>query len=244
MRDNVSMSMFWPRLDCRELVGELMDDPSLPEIEHIQALHGLRRINAISRTATTLFNQLLGLMGGDPGQPRRVLDVACGDGDNTALLARLVKKRGLPWHVSGCDISHRAVDCARANASRQQLDATFFQADALNDLRTQDYDAVVNSLFLHHLDDQQIIALLRRLQDAQFVVISDLVRSRLAYVVTCLGVRALSRSRVVHVDGPLSVRAALTKDEVHQLLQKAGLSEAVVKPSWPMRQLVVWSRPS
>lgn len=45
------MPIVWPMLDRRELVGELMDDPSLPEQEHMQALHGLRKINAISRNA-------------------------------------------------------------------------------------------------------------------------------------------------------------------------------------------------
>lgn len=238
------MPMVWPMLDRRELIGELMDDPSLPEQEHIQALNGLRRINMISRTATIILNQLLHLMGSEPGQTRRILDVACGDGDNTVRLAKLAKKRGLPWEVSGCDVSPRAMGFARANASRQHVDSTFFRADALNELNTQGYDAVVNSLFLHHLEDDQVIAFLRRLKDARHVVISDLVRTKLAYAVTCQGVRVLSRSRVVHVDGPLSVRAAFTKDEMRELVRKAGLEGAVVKPSWPMRQLVVWSRPS
>lgn len=35
-------------------------------------------------------------MGDDLGQPRRILDVACGDGDNTERLAKLAKNNGLP----------------------------------------------------------------------------------------------------------------------------------------------------
>ena len=231
-------------LKHRELVGELMDDPMLPERDHALALRGLQRINAVSRTATTFFHQLLQLMGDDPSRPRRVLDVACGDGDTTVLLSKLARKHGLPWQVSGCDLSERAVSYAKTKANRQSIDTTFFQADALRDLDLQGYDAVVNSLFLHHLNDEQVAMFLRRLRDARHVVISDLIRSKRAYAVTWLGVRLLSRSHVVHIDGPLSVRAALTKGEMREAVNQAGLVGATVQSAWPMRQLVVWSRPS
>ena len=75
------------------------------------------------------------------------------------------------------------------------------------------------------------------------VVISDLIRSKRAYFGTVLGTRLLSRSGVVHVDGPLSVRAALTEAEMSELVEQAGLSGAAVRSCWPMRQLVLWSRP-
>ena len=120
----------------------------------------------------------------------------------------------------------------------------FFKADVLLDLDLQGYDAVVNSLFLHHLETSQIIALLRQLKHARHVVISDLRRSRLAFGVTCVGVRLLSHCHVVHIDGPLSVRAALTPAELRGLAAEAGMQGAVIKPSWPLRQCLVWSRPS
>ena len=240
---NLVMPSMWSSLKQRELVGELMDDPSLPELQHLQALHGLRRINALSRTPQTLFKQLCRRIGDDRQRPRRILDVACGDGDNAIQLAELARRYGLSWHVSGCDISERSIDFACDLAKRRDSQATFFTADALNDLETQAYDAVVNSLFLHHLENAQIIQLLRRLQHARHVVISDLVRSRLAYGITSVGVRLLSRSPVVHVDGPLSVRAALTRVELQSLAEQAGMERAVIKRSWPMRQLLVWSRP-
>lgn len=238
MADNGWMMML--KLDRRELLGELMDDPALPEAEHAGALRGLRRINAVSRTAGSLFGALVGVMGADPNRPRRVLDVACGDGDNTVGLARLAARRGLPWTVAGCDISPRAVGYARALAARRGVEASFFEADALSDLETQGYDAVVNTLFLHHLEDDQIVRLLTRLRDVRHVVISDLVRSRFAYAMTCVGVRLLSRSSVVHVDGPLSVRAALTLGEMRGLIDRAGVRGARITPTWPLRQLVVW----
>lgn len=229
-------------LDRRQLIGELMDDPALPEAEHRLALNGLRRINSVSCTSRSLFKHLLPLLGTDPKQPRRVLDVACGDGDNTLRLAWLAAAQGLDWDVSGCDLSERSVAYARQLAEERGIDATFFQADALGSLETGAYDAVVNSLFLHHLEDEAIIRFLRNLREARHVVISDLIRSTRAYATTWLGVRLLSRSKVVHVDGPLSVRAALTRRELNALAEQAGLTGATVGRAWPMRQVLVWSQ--
>lgn len=238
------MHVVWPRLDRRELVGELMDDPSLSEREHLLALRGLRRINTVFRTAPSLFNELARLFGDASIRTPRVLDVACGDGWNTIRLAQLARENGLRWQVSGCDLSGRAVSYARDHAARAGVEAGFFVADALSELDTEGYDAVVNNLFLHHLEDKQVIAFLRRLRSARHIVINDLIRGRMAYAVTLLGVHALSRSRVVHVDGPRSVRAALTPGEMRGNLLDAGLDGAVIKCCWPMRQVVVWSRPS
>ena len=219
-----------------------MDDPLLPDSEHDLALLGLRRINDLSRTPQTLFKQLRQCMGSNRKQSKRILDVACGDGYNVIRLAELACDQGLPWQFSGCDLSDRAIAFAKELSARREADVTFFQADALRDLETQGYDAVVNTLFLHHLENMQIVELLRRLQRARHVVISDLVRSRFAYGVTLAGVHLLSRSSVVHTDGPLSVRAALTQAELQSLAQQAGMQGSVIKPSWPLRQLLVWSR--
>jgi hypothetical protein len=100
------------------------------------------------------------------------------------------------------------------------------------------------SLFLHHLGEEQAVDLLRKMAGAarSLVLVSDLRRSRLAYWMAWLGCRLLSRSHVVHVDGPLSVAAAFTTDEALGLAQMAGLKGAQISCSWPQRFLVFRSR--
>lgn len=243
MSHNPIMSSPRPNLAHRQLVGEIMDDPALPEAQHRHALQGLRRINAFSRTVQTLFHTLRKTLDNDSDQPKRILDVACGDGDNAVRLAQLAKRHNLPWHIAACDISDRSVGFAQQRARQTGVQLHCFQADALGELDTYAYDAVINTLFLHHLENDDIVKLLTRLRSARHVIISDLVRSKRAYAATRIGVRLLSRSSVVHVDGPLSVRAALTPSELTELAKQAGLRDAVVTPSWPMRQLLTWSRP-
>ena len=54
------------------------------------------------------------------------------------------------------------------------------------------------------------------------------------------GSRLLTRSPIVHVDGPLSVRAAFTVAEARQLAERAGLSGATIRRHWPQRFLLSW----
>lgn len=57
-----------------------------------------------------------------------VLDVGTGSG----CIAIALKKAHPEWQVFGCDISESALDVARENARRNNVDITFFPADILN----------------------------------------------------------------------------------------------------------------
>ncbi len=72
---------------------------------------------------------------------------------------------------------------------------------------------------------------------------TDLVRGALGYATAYVGTRVLSRSPVVHVDGPRSVRAAFTIEEARLLAEGAGLVDARVDPAFPYRWRLSWSRP-
>lgn len=102
-------------------------------------------------------------------------------------------------------------------------------------------DVVVSSLLLHHLDAEDVIELLREAARVcrVGVVIHDLTRSWYSLVLTWVATRLLSRSRVFHVDGPRSVRAAWTPSEFREMARKAGLSGAVVHTQCPFRMNLV-----
>lgn len=227
---------------------EVMDQPGLSPARHAEALEGLARINWLSRTSSTLFANLYAHQR-RRGQGRlRLLDVASGGGDVAIRLWQMARERGLDWQVAGCDFSPVAIEQAQARARQARADVSFFQHDAVRQPLPGPRDAVVCSLFLHHLEDGEAVALLRAMAELNgggpsIVLVSDLRRCVVGLLLAHVVGRVVTRSRVVHVDGPRSVRAAFTIPEAEDLARRAGLDGATVRPTWPCRWLLTWERP-
>ena len=75
------------------------------------------------------------------------------------------------------------------------------------------------------------------------VLVNDLIRGWPGYLLAKVGGQLLTRSPVVHTDGPLSVQAAFTRAELKTLAEQAGLHGATVSWRWPWRMLLTWRRP-
>jgi 2-polyprenyl-3-methyl-5-hydroxy-6-metoxy-1,4-benzoquinol methylase len=220
-----------------------MDAPELDRSEHIQALRALARVNILSLTARRIWAELRRVGLGRDG-PIRLLDVGCGGGDVILALGSRARKEGFPLEVAGCDSSPVAVSHGRSEAARRGLEAQFFQIDVTRSTLPHGYDLVCSSLFLHHLPEDDVVALLSAMAEAgKAVLVQDLVRSRLGYLLAFGTLRVLSASRVARVDGPRSVQAAFRVPEVRALARQAGLEKARVVQCWPERFLFTWSRP-
>lgn len=235
------MISLFPNVAQRRLQPEVMDQPDLDAAEHCRALHGLGRINVLSRSAGILWRPLR-----DLGQKQlRILDLASGGGDVAVHLWHKAHRAGFDWHIEGWDVSPVAVDYARAMAEQRGAAVHFQMRDALTDPIPADFDAVVCSLFLHHLDADRARQLLRSMGQAarQLVLVNDLERCTLGLLAARWVTRLLSSSPVVHVDGPRSVEGAFTVHEAKQLADEAGLVGAAVTRRWPFRYLLTWRRP-
>lgn len=82
-----------------------------------------------------------GLIGG------KVLDIGCGTGEHTILLARL------GYDVLGIDFAPEAIEKARRNAAAKDVSARFAVADAMNLPDEPRYDTIVDSALFHIFDD-------------------------------------------------------------------------------------------
>jgi 2-polyprenyl-3-methyl-5-hydroxy-6-metoxy-1,4-benzoquinol methylase len=220
-------------LEQRRLQPEVMDQPGLDPAQHSLALRGLARINWWSRSSGILWPQLAAAARGRTC-PLRVLDLATG------------RRRGIDVQLEGCDASAVAVAYARQRAERAGVNVRFFVHDALAGPLLFGYDVVMSSLFLHHLERERARDLLARMaEQAQcLVLVNDLVRGVGGLLLARVGTRLLSRSWVVHTDGPRSVEGAFTMAELRTLADEAGLRGATVGWRWPFRMLLTWRRPS
>jgi SAM-dependent methyltransferase len=231
------------RFRVRRREPELMDQPGLDERQHRKALAGLRRINRFCGTGHVAWRAIERLVASDPERTWRVLDLASGGGDVAIDVARRAVRRGVKVLVDACDVSPFAVRyaCARA-AERRVENVNFFRCDVLNGPLPEGYDVVMCSLFLHHLDEETAVALLAKMAAAakKLVVVNDLRRSTIGYLLAWFGCRILSRSPVVHVDGPRSVQAAFSLAEMRGVAKRGGLDQALLQRRWPCRMLLQW----
>ncbi len=227
------------RLDRRELVGELMDDPALDAREHEQALRGLARLNRLSNASGPIVRAI---SAHDSRRDATLLDVASGSGDVLMHVLRSVPD----VCAHACDISPVACHRIESRAASAGLPVRVVEVDALSPGSLGDgaYDVVMNALFLHHLERDDALRLLRSMREALapggLLVISDLLRTRLNYAMALAASRLVTRSGVVHTDALLSVRAAFSMEEARSLAADAGLVGAVLRRVWPERFLLTW----
>jgi SAM-dependent methyltransferase len=227
---------------CRR--AELMDQPGLDPATHASALGGLARINWLSRSDAILWPQIVRLARAARGSAIRVLDLASGGGDVPIALGRRARRAGLDVRIEGCDISPEAVRFARVRSADRGLSIRFFTLDVLNETLPSGYDVITSSLFLHHLDEESAVGFLRKSARAagRLLLVNDLMRDTVGYGLAWAACHFVTRSPVVHHDGPISVAAAFTLPEVSTLAQRAGLYGASLTRHWPRRLLLSWSR--
>ena len=228
---------------ARHLQAEIMDSPNLEESRHLLALDALQRIHRVSRTVAGLWSDIRPTAVRHRDAPLRLLDMACGGGDVALGLEAKGRGEGFDLRVMGCDASPVAIERARRQARRVGAEARFSCLDVLQDPLPDGADVVFSTLFLHHLSEDDAIRFLARMAEAarRLVVVLDLERTRVGYLLAYAGVRLLTTSDVARFDGPASVRAAFTRHEAQALAANAGL-EVLVRGRWPQRYSLTWAR--
>jgi ubiquinone/menaquinone biosynthesis C-methylase UbiE len=217
----------------RVRVDEVMDGPCLDPDAHGHALRSLARANRVLGVNKSVCKAV------ERVAPRTssVLDLGCGSG---TLLQQLLQSGGCR-RAFGVDRSEFALTLA-ATSFRQ---GSGIVADVRQlPLASGSIDVVVCTLLLHHFDASDAVALLAEAGRVarRAVLISDLTRSRFAWVMTWLATRLLSRSWVFHTDGPRSVRAAYAPAEMQALARQAGMAHATIARQFPFRMLLVWRK--
>ena len=224
-----------------------MDQPDLDTHLHAHALNGLKRLNRFSRSSAILWRPIHTLCKQNDAKSLRILDIASGGGEVVLALAQQAARRGLSFEIQGCDISPFAVRYANEQAQSQGVsNVSFTSLNAINDPLPEGFDVIMCSLFLHHLSQSDARTLLAKMAQAakHLVLVNDLRRTRVGYVLAWMACRMLTRSPIVHVDGPLSVAGAFTVDEARALAQEAGLDAVNLSYHYPQRFLLSWRRSS
>ena len=202
---------------------------------------GLSRLNYFSNSVSLLWKPLRKMALANL-HDFSVLDVATGSGDIPLALSKKAKEAGINIKFSVTDKSAFALNLVREKAQQYNSPIQCFETDALDGPPFPIHDVVICSLFLHHLDNDEAITLMKRMAKSARVaiLINDLERSWLNWNMVWVASHLLTRSPVVHMDGPRSVAGAFNQSEVLELAKKAGLINVKVETRWPCRYLLSW----
>ena len=225
----------------RVLIPERMDDPELDRDEHARALRGLQRINAWTGNAALVWKHISNTAREIGARPLRVLDIATGSADVPIALLGMSASHGVKVEIDACDFSAQAIAIAAEKCAAANAAVRLFRHDIVRDEIADRYDVVMCSQFLHHLTNEQVAVVLRKMKSAaaRRVVVVDLERSAANWLQVWIATRVLTRSKVVHFDGPQSVRAAFTIDEFNRIAKEIGFASFEIRRKWPCRFVLI-----
>ena len=173
--------------------------------------------------------------------PVHIVDVGSGGGDLLRQIAGWARKRGIAVQLTGIDLNPHAARAA-AESTPKELGISWVTGDALAYRPEQPVDVVVNSLMAHHLEDEEIVALLRWLEATARTgwFINDLERSERSCRMFGWLAELAGWHRFVQHDGPVSFRRAFRDEDWVRLMAAAEISrEAVTLEHWRPGRLCV-----
>jgi SAM-dependent methyltransferase len=208
---------------------ELMD---LPDVDPGELAHTLPDLAWINRWlgGFRLIRKHLTPILKETAAPIRILDVGTGYADVPRAIARWGRRMGLSVEIEGIDHHEQIVRLAR-QASASYPEIRIRQGDAMAlPYREGSFNIVLASLLLHHMEGEAQVRLLCELYRvaSQVVLVNDLRRGGWPFLIAWATLRLASRSRLVHHDGPLSVRRGFLPTELRVLASRAGWRRAQV----------------
>lgn len=221
------------RVSPREL-PELMDGDCTYE-EFRDCLRSLQKINRwlLGYRPTLRWLELMP----HQSEAMHILDVGSGGGDLLRTISQWARKRDIDVDLTGIDLNPYAARAA-AEFTAANYNITWVTGDAMAYRPVTPVDIAVSSLMAHHLEDEEVVALLQWLDKTVHVgwFINDLERSE----------RSLRMfgwvpwHPIVRHDGPVSFRRAFLRDDWLRLLDAAEISlNSVTVEQWRPGRLCV-----
>lgn len=201
----------------RVVTPELLDSESWTAPELGVALGDLDRINRWFGGIGTMVSMLERVASRTGARRLSMLDVGGAGGDLAQAAARRLTKSGVELDILVADRAASHLD--------HRLPGVASDATALP-FRDNSFDVVGCSLLVHHLSPEQVKQFVREALRVcrRAVLINDLRRSPVHLALVYAGF-PLFRSPLTRNDGPASVRAAYTPEDMRELLGAFGKIE-------------------
>ncbi len=213
----------------RRLRGhEYLDEDDVDPRELERALGYIRKINSALGYTRSIIHHLKRFSATwKAGQRIDIIDLATGSADIPRAILRWAAANNFDVHVVGVDRHHVTARAAAAQNHDPRLKIVQADVFALR-FADQSFDYALTAMFLHHLDEEGIVSVLKSMDRLarRGIIASDVMRRRRAYL--WIKLLTLFSSRMVRHDATVSVAQCLTDPEILSLRDRAGLSYATL----------------
>jgi SAM-dependent methyltransferase len=235
------MNFFAPSRHFDPDEPELIDRPGLDRAllhEELRLLEDLNRRLSGHKLVIESVERLLG-----PATPKSlsILDLGTGSADIPRAIVAWAQQKKIAITITAVDGNAEILKFAE-ESSRDWQEINFAQYDLRSlPYAKNSFDLVLCSLALHHFNEAEAIAILRRISEIARIgyAVNDLRRNWLSIAFTELLVRTAIRSQIFRHDAPKSCRAAFSVPELRALGESAGLKNfQVTRHHWIFRMIL------
>ncbi len=218
---------------------ELMDDFSIGGDLLRDTLDKLEKINRWLGGNKVTVNGLKALLKNHPKEQKiTIVDIGCGHGDILRDVAKFGRKEGYKFKLIGVDANSAAIDYAN-ELSMEYPELSFKTQDIFSkDFKSETFDVVIATLFLHHFKEPELISFLKNtLKQTQIgIVVNDLHRHTLAYYLFLLLSIFISNKMIIE-DGLTSVLRGFKRDDLEKISSKINVTPQI---SWKWAFRFLW----
>lgn len=195
-----------PSIAIRTLEPELLDELPPDDPRAIASRRDLQRLNRWL-SHDKLFQRALR----NAGNPRRVLEIGCGDG----TFALRVLRKFPAGEITLIDRQAMISTETLSEFAKLGWNAQFVKADIFDWLPKQNaVDCIMANLFLHHFESEKLRELLRLIAERTNVFIACEPRRSTAALLGAAALLSLTCSAVTRYDGAISIRAGFRDHEL------------------------------
>ena len=218
---------------------ELMDDFSIGGDLLRDTLDKLEKINRWLGGNKVTVNGLKALLKNHPKEQKiTIVDIGCGHGDILRDVAKFGRKEGYKFKLIGVDANSAAIDYAN-ELSMEYPELSFKTQDIFSkDFKSETFDVVIATLFLHHFKEEQLVSFLKNTlkQTKIGMVVNDLHRHTLAYYLFLLLSIFISNKMIIE-DGLTSVLRGFKRDDLEKISSKINVTPQI---SWKWAFRFLW----
>ena len=213
-------------LTRRRCAPELMDASDVDPAQLKRSLRFIRTDNRRLGGTSAALGHLKRWSGNWSGEgPIRIIDIGTGSADIPLAIARWAARVGKRVRITAVDSHPTTLALARAHLGGC-TEINLVQADALrlmDRFEPGEFDYAHAGMFLHHLDDLEVMTVLRIMDrlSSRGIIWNDLVRGTVQRVAVRL--LTLAAGPMVRHDAIVSVNAGFTKREAIDLAGRVGL---------------------